>query len=205
MRTSNLCLLGFLIVLAGCGDAPKPTAAGPAGRGIRPASLAERVAASMTEALQQTLEARADARMLAAMSAAEEVEILALHPWSVEELSESDEEEEREMAKRESFHGYPILGRKTLSDPADRERIVTLVAEGIARSDEEVAECFYPRHGLRIRGAGHSIDLVICYECIQMHVHGLPAEARSNANTTDAVEPRVSAFFREHGLEISEN
>jgi hypothetical protein len=32
------------------------------------------------------------------------------------------------------------------------------------------AGCFNPRHGLRLKGGGKSVDLVICFECLQVEV-----------------------------------
>jgi len=197
MRIVSVVLLVLLV--PACGDAPRaPRAdAPPAPR------LGDRIAASMADALQARLEAQADARMLAALEAPDAVVLLALHPSAAEDLADSEDEEERALAKQPHFHGHAVLGRKTLEDAAARERLVTLLAEGIARSGDDVADCFFPRHGVRLQGAGHTIDLVICYECLQMNVYGLD-EAQGSANTSDVVEPRVSALYEAHGLTISD-
>ena len=61
--------------------------------------------------------------------------------------------------------------------------------------------CFEPRHGLAVRANGHSIDIVICYECLQLIVYedGVPSDAQP---TTADFESVVSDWFAQHGLTI---
>jgi len=102
----------------------------------------------------------------------------------------------------DAFHGYRVNGRAEVSDPAERRRLLALVEKGMADSDDRRAACFAPRHGIRARGPGGAVDLVICYECLWMVIHA-PDGSRGEAPTARGVEPDVTALFEAHGLSIA--
>ena len=128
----------------------------------------------------------AEARAILAEPAA--FEILALQPDGLED-------------REAGFHGYEVLGRAEVTDPAVRRRVVELIARGVDANDGSVAACFNPRHGVRAEGDGGRVDLVICFECLQITVHG-PGESWADVLTSDAVTGRMNAIYREHGLAI---
>jgi hypothetical protein len=71
----------------------------------------------------------------------------------------------------EEFHGYPVLGKVEVTDPADRSEVAAALRDGLARSDGEMAACFWPRHAIRVVEHGRATDYVICFECHQLAVY----------------------------------
>jgi hypothetical protein len=65
------------------------------------------------------------------------------------------------------FHGYPILAKATVKDE-DKKKVLEALYKGIADNKGIAANCFIPRHGLRATNEGKTIDLVICFECLQV-------------------------------------
>jgi hypothetical protein len=76
-----------------------------------------------------------------------------------------------------TFYGYPILGKVAIDDPKRREALIAAFNRGIARSDGRQADCFWPRHALRLERDGKATDYLICFQCLQFvgypgHVEG---------------------------------
>ena len=103
---------------------------------------------------------------LAALENPESLELLSLDPG-----------EPGGEAPPSAFHTYAVLG-KTPLEGADRTRIVQALYDGITDSDGTVAACFEPRHGIRAKGAGHTVDVVICFKCLfaRPFIDGKPIE-----------------------------
>lgn len=77
-----------------------------------------------------------------------------------------DEDRRGEIKAKESFHGYPVLGKVEITDPEQRERVIAALKDGIAQGKSmAMAKCFWPRHGLRAVENGKTVDYVICFEC----------------------------------------
>jgi len=70
----------------------------------------------------------------------------------------------------EDFHGYRVLGRAQL-DKDERERLIGAARGAVDDNEGRAMKCFNPRHGLRVVAQGDTVDLVICFECLQMKVY----------------------------------
>jgi len=70
-----------------------------------------------------------------------------------------------------ALHGWPILGRVPLADRPERERLVEQIVRGILESDGTQAMCFDPRHAIQASRGSATVDLVICYECLNVQVY----------------------------------
>jgi hypothetical protein len=66
-----------------------------------------------------------------------------------------------------TFYGYPVLGKVAIDDPKRREALIVAFNRGIARSDGTMANCFWPRHALRLEKDGKVTDYLICFQCLQ--------------------------------------
>jgi hypothetical protein len=129
-------------------------------------------------------------------------EILALDPMAREERGAAD----KPIPPDKDFHGFEILGHAPLNDAAARSELVELVLQGIQESDGTVAACFIPRHGIRAVKEGKVLDLVICYECLQVEIHfaELTEEGgRLGVLTSLSVEPEVTRIYHSAGLRIA--
>lgn len=125
------------------------------------------------------------------------IELFALDPLPISMQPPSD---------KESFHEHAILGRAVLNDRAKCAQLAGLVLQGIRESDGRVAACFNPRHGLRVQTDAHTLELLICYECLSLEAYDDLSAAgvtRSTALTSQSVEPAVTRLFNEAGLTIA--
>lgn len=100
------------------------------------------------------------------------------------------------------FHGYGVLGRAVVTDPAKRLALLDLLARSGKENDGTAAACFNPRHGVRAEVGGHTAELVICFECLTWKVFGDGTFA-ANGDTSQTHEPEVSALYRAEGLTIA--
>ena len=69
---------------------------------------------------------------------------------------------------RELFNGYGVLGRAEIRNAEERTELLRALYKGIAGSDGSVNSCFHPRHGISATLGGEAVDLVICFECLQI-------------------------------------
>lgn len=127
---------------------------------------------------------------------ASELEIFALDPMPLDEGSDTSG----------TLHGFPILGAARITDASLRDELVGLVLRGIRESDGSVAACFDPRHGLRAVHEGRTLELLICFECLQIHAHGevaTPSGGYEILLTAQSVEPAVTRIYEAAGLRIA--
>lgn len=73
--------------------------------------------------------------------------------------------------KTKGFHGHTILGSHVIKDGDARAKLVDSLDQAVANA-KAIAGCFNPRHGIRAKLKDESVDLVICFECANLHVHG---------------------------------
>jgi hypothetical protein len=74
--------------------------------------------------------------------------------------------------EKDGFHGYRILDRVVISDPKTRDRLISALRQGMLENFGTIAACFNPRHGIHAVRQGKQVDLVICYECLQVKLFG---------------------------------
>ena len=91
----------------------------------------------------------------------------------------------KDAPKGEDFHDYTTLGKLEITSREGRAVLLRALNDGISSSDGAIAACFNPRHGIRAELAGRTVDLVICFECLQIRVY---AGARSTVTTTRSPE-----------------
>lgn len=70
------------------------------------------------------------------------------------------------------LRGYQVLGKTLVTDKARRDRLVDAFTQAVANSSGDEPACFFPRHAIRTVYDGKVYDFVICFECIQVQVHG---------------------------------
>jgi hypothetical protein len=81
------------------------------------------------------------------------------------------------------FHAWRVLGKTTIKDGDTRKAVIAALSRGIEEKGDP-ADCFDPRHGIRVVHEGKTIDLVICFRCQQVQVfHG---DKRSDGFLTTA-------------------
>ena len=89
----------------------------------------------------------------AALESLPTFELLSLDPLQPEE--EGDDR----------FHAWKVLGRTLITDKQARTKLVAALRKSVPIYDGPKADCFWPRHGIRVRDALIAYDFVICFEC----------------------------------------
>jgi len=89
----------------------------------------------------------------------------------------------------EEFHDYFVQERIEITDKEERAALIKALVAGIAAADAAAA-CFNPRHGISAEMRGEKVDLVICFECLQIRVYGGGGEG---VLTTRSAEPAFNA------------
>jgi hypothetical protein len=123
-------------------------------------TLALLVAASWSCTEEKKNEIPADVKT--ALDKAETFELYSLDPGPGE----------KEDVKN-GFHAWHVLGKTTIKKADTRKEVIAALAKGVEANKGEAAKCFDPRHGIRVVHDGKTIDLVICFRCLQVQVfHG---------------------------------
>ena len=68
----------------------------------------------------------------------------------------------------ERFHEWPVLGTVAVTDPRTLSRVTAALQ---VQQAVGLTTCFWPRHGIRMNLRGQPLDLVICFECLQVQAH----------------------------------
>lgn len=100
----------------------------------------------------------------------------------------------------ELLHGYRILGRSVIKEPDRRASLMAAILKSAQESDGHRANCFNPRHGLRVKSTGVIKEYVICFECSYMEVHS--GGAMTGVPITQSARPLFNRCLREEGLPV---
>ena len=102
-----------------------------------------------------------------------------------------------------NFHRWKVLGRTTVADAATRKRLNDALRAGARENNNAVALCFNPRHGIRVRQGDSVLDLVICFECLQVEV--FEGEQRgASFLTSDSPQSVFDEVLREAGVALAD-
>jgi hypothetical protein len=102
---------------------------------------------------------------------------------------------------KHGFHGWKILGKTTVKDAKTRKKIVAAMYQGLEASDGTAAKCFNPRHGIRVMADGKTVDVVICFECLQVQFH--VGDASKTETTTDTPQKVFDEVLRDAGVPLA--
>ncbi len=93
---------------------------------------------------------------------ADQVEVLRLHPHKADG---------KKAAGKRYFHGYEILATARAARAEERKAICRFLAERLHWNHLRQADCYHPRHGLRVTAGKREIDFQICFECWRVRVY----------------------------------
>ena len=100
----------------------------------------------------------------------------------------------------EIFHQYPILGSAPVKSPQRIRSLAKTLDQGV--HFEDWAMCFFPRHGIRAElPDGRRIDLVICYQCGRMDVHGA---WETSVHPGQPSKAALDAILRSAGIDLDD-
>jgi hypothetical protein len=118
------------------------------------------------------------------------------------ELYSLDPERKSDPARpKGNFHGWDVLGKTEVRAEADRRRLADALRLGAEDNFGMAGACFIPRHGLRLRGGGKSVDLVICFQCFQVQVFE-DGRRKEGFLTTGGPQQAFDAMLQAAGVEL---
>ena len=115
----------------------------------------------------------------------EQFVLYSLDPGSVWSTSDADGNPILGKVYKEKFHKYGVLGKTQITDKNTKLQLVKTLYSGLDGGNPLGIMCFDPRHGVRVMRGGQTVDLLICFECEQIHVYTASADRRvhfSNAS-----------------------
>lgn len=122
--------------------------------------------------------------------------------WTIYSLNTTVLSEEEQQSEHH-FHGWEVLGEATLSSEKERADLTRALNRGIAENgDTTMAACFGPRHGISVQAPRGTVDLVICFECLQIRVYGEDGEQRATTLTMSDPSVVFNQIWRKHGLNV---
>ena len=115
------------------------------------------------------------------------------------------DDERAPAADVERFHGWPVLGKADITDPADRRQLLEAMQKGIDDNDGSVAGCFIPRHAIQIVTGDTTMDYVICFQCLQISTYETKAgnTTKGYKLTTAGPQGVFNAQLRKAGLPLA--
>jgi hypothetical protein len=102
---------------------------------------------------------------------------------------------------KDGFHGWKVLGESEVKDEAERKRLADALRLGAEDNFGMAAACFIPRHGIRLKGGGKTVDLVICFECLQVQVF-VDGERTKGFLTTGEPQREFDATLKAAGVKL---
>lgn len=69
------------------------------------------------------------------------------------------------------FHNFKILGSIKINNFEEQNKIVTEIESAVSMIDADFANCFWPRHGVRVTDGNIVYDFVICYHCNTLYLY----------------------------------
>lgn len=99
------------------------------------------------------------------------------------------------------FRDWKVLGSAQLSVAEGQQCLTALLGE-VTADAEAGLPCFEPRHGLRLKGQGKNLDLVICFECNRFRAYGAGI-TESGCLESRVAEEVFDTVAREHRLALS--
>lgn len=99
------------------------------------------------------------------------------------------------------FHNYLILGQTLVTNPKTRANLVTAFYKGIGESNGDEKACFNPQFGIRAVREGQTVDLVICYACLQIEIYD--SHGFRGTTTSDSPLPMFSRVLSDAGVKLA--
>ena len=97
-----------------------------------------------------------------------------------------------------AFHGHAVLGQTPVTGLEPRSELLHSLYEGIRRSSDAVPACFNPRHGIRAVVGSQAVDLVICFQCMQIEVY--EGGVKRLITTTRTPQPQFDRALKDAGV-----
>jgi hypothetical protein len=102
------------------------------------------------------------------------------------------------------FHGWKVLGKTSVKDAEERKKLLTALTKGVAENPDKQAKCFQPRHGLRAKLDGKTVDLAICFECLHIKVYANDTEREQPILVSGSPEPVFDKILKDAKVKLAD-
>jgi len=107
----------------------------------------------------------------------------------------------------ENLHGWPVIGKTNISDPQKRKAIVNSLQSAVATGKSRIpmAKCFDPRHAIRVKRYGMTVDYLICFECLRVRKYWFSWGAFTQGDdmsTKQAPQKTLNFYLKEAGIAL---
>ena len=102
----------------------------------------------------------------------------------------------------DGFHGWKVLGKTVVKDAEARKQVVSALARGVEENDGSKPDCFEPRHGIRAVQDGKTLDLVICFQCLQVKAY-VGEKADRGFLTKGSPQPVFDKVLKDAGVPLA--
>jgi hypothetical protein len=103
---------------------------------------------------------------------------------------------------KDDFHGWQVLGKTDVMEAAQRKRLTDALRLGAEDNFGMAAACFIPRHGVRLKGGGKTVDLVICFQCLSVEVF-VDGEKQKGFLTTGEPQKEFDQALKAAGIKLA--
>ena len=99
-----------------------------------------------------------------------------------------------------AFHGWPFLDRSAAVSESDRAALLNDLRKMLRTPSDVAFACFTPRHAVRLKALGGDLDIVICFECLNMEIYAVPGGLPTFVSFRSANEELWNRVFRRSGI-----
>ncbi|RYZ88979.1 MAG: hypothetical protein EOP04_08065 [Proteobacteria bacterium] len=103
------------------------------------------------------------------------------------------------------FCDHEIVGQTVITDPKSKSELLASFYDGLVPPSNKsmMFGCFQPRHGLRAKLDGKTVDILVCFRCRQFNVYENGKEVKSYQLVTDAPQPKFNEVLAAANVAIS--
>ncbi len=112
-------------------------------------------------------------------------------------------------AAKQNFHKHGIFGQTVISEPAEKAALLASFYDGfVAPPDPRGLKqigigCFNPRHGLRATLDGKTVDLLICFSCMQVEIYVNDHQLDGHRHINAAPSEKFNAILKAANVPLS--
>lgn len=131
--------------------------------------------------------------------------LYAIDGKAVDGLAVDDPDPREGLLQDQLFHNIPILGQIDLTGTETGKHLADLMELQENNINGDMAECFWPRHALRVVRGDVTTDYVICFQCNAYDIYTKEAEhGPRRHHIPDTHRDTFTAPLTAAGIELAE-
>jgi hypothetical protein len=120
------------------------------------------------------------------------------------ELLSLDPDPDAEKTGSREFCGWKVLGSTVIKDSDTRAELIASIKAGVAENTGTVADCFYPRHGIKVTINGEIHEFVICFQCYQVNWN-VDGNYKERFLITDSPQPTFDRILKDANVPLAKD